>query len=207
MSIEKKYNLIWNEVISLEQAWNIFKGLFCTSKEITDKVNKKLPDSAQPLYRILLHDIIGSIGRLNDPAEQRKNKNASLEQLLNIASEITTRDVCGPVKAEGKYKEVKDKYNTFKEEAKIFLPYRNKLLSHLDQKHALSPDDEVVPRIKTDSIYKVISAIEALMHAFEAYYIHGLDELSHHEMDFIPPKSDGSHKEIDIVILLRKTDI
>ena len=210
MSIEKKYDLIWNEVVNLSKTWSKFKRLFCTSQEIVDKLNKVDPDFAQQIHRNFLYGIIGAICRLNDPAKQGKNKNASLEQLLNHAREITVSDTCDPVKAEDKYKDIEEKHNKVKKKTKIFLPYRNKQVSHLDQEYLLSSDNEEKKeedRISIEVIDNTVSAIQELIHTFDAYYIYGDDSVSDLVMEFESPEWDNSPEEMDIVDWLLKTEI
>jgi hypothetical protein len=159
-SIKEIFNELKNQVIWVHTKWENYRQLFGT----TDKRLKLLSECAHTFFLIthnaLIVDVLVSLSRLTDPAEDaRGNKNLSFEQLKKQVEDDGDRELAsrlGQILGE-----LKEKFAGIRTR-------RNKLLAHYDLNIALKKVKLDNTSVKT--IEEVLALAGDYMNAIEGHY-------------------------------------
>ena len=158
ISVDEETQLIFSaldkQIIEFYHRWKIYEQLFGSGQENIDLLNKSGSNVFFLFQKMVLDDIFLILSRITDPAQQGKNENASLYNLVNrIENQIPNSYDLKLRKQLGELKKV----------CQNITVHRRKRLAHADINHALKATAEWLPPVTFGEIEDALSRVRKLM--------------------------------------------
>lgn len=181
-TVRPLYDILYEEVLWLHVKWKILTQLHPYDNEQAELLNQTAFMFFFVTRKVLLNDILVSIGRLLDPAKDRNFENASFDQLVtwlevNNYPELST--------CLGK------KLFDIKCKAEHLKAFRNKKIAHLDLYLAIEDEAKTVimPRVQKEEIDIIIKSVQDFMNTFVQHF-------DNYEVRFQDTTIDGDGKAL-----------
>lgn len=156
-TLSKSFKKLWQDVVNLHAKWNLFQQLYGEQESVA-VLKETAPWAFRTFQLVLLDDILLSICRLTDPAQQGGNTNLTLAQLI---------DCIDPDK-HGEFKQkVSEAYSLMADSFTFARGHRNRRIAHTDLATYNQP--KPLPDIDHQKIAKAIEDITTVMSMVELH--------------------------------------
>jgi AbiU2 len=146
-------NRIWDELVSLCDAWAQYQYLYVESQERVEMLNATARWFFGLTQRLLIREVILSIARLTDPVRTGRFDNLVLESLL-----------ADPM-LEGRPEfiaDLRERISLVRIAATSIRKHRDKRIAHLDHATAIGNADTVLPGLPRADVQAVITGMGAI---------------------------------------------
>lgn len=154
-----KYAEIQDRICQAYVIHNYYDQLFTGDEEHFRILNNSGSNFFYFTQKIYIEYLVLCISRLLEPSSQGKNKNLTLEMLVDLAKAENLTDLSS---------ELEDKIEVAKNKSKEIRKYRNRVVSHEDLGTALAT--RAFPSMELSSIRKSLDAIADIANTFERAY-------------------------------------
>jgi hypothetical protein len=149
---------LWNELVALADLWTQFQHLFAGSKERVDVLNACASWFFGLTQRLFLKEILLSISRLTDPAEQRGHRNLTIRILLEDPELAGSPEV---------RIELEEEITRLAAACKEIREHRRKYIAHLDYAVALDDENTLLPGLAREHVSE---AVESLLRIYNLHH-------------------------------------
>ena len=149
-----------DKMFMLQAIWKVYRQLFGTSEARVDLLSKFVPDGAGLIQRTLVDSVILAACRLCDPPGMRRNKNLTLQRLVDSLD--PKPDSKQKAYFNSQLASIKNLVNTLRK-------HRHKRLAHSDLKIAMAKM-ELLPGVSRQAVEDVLRAIRELLNTINLSY-------------------------------------
>ena len=155
------YFHLWNDIIGLNNRWDIYSLLFRKSDKRIALLNETADLFFKTLWHSLFEDVVLQLARLTDPPRTGKHKNGQENLTVKLLPDLVLEEFKAEV--ELLVRDVIDK-------ASFARAWRNKALAHSDLKHKIDPDANPLPGITYSQVDKALESLSELMNGIDLHY-------------------------------------
>ena len=152
--VARIYGYLAGEILRTRTKWTYFRQLFMDSSARTGYLGGAGANFFREVQNILIYDLILSVARLTDPAEQGKNSNLTLLQLVAV-----TKRTADPTFSE----ELRSEYLGVESTVASLRAFRMKKVAHFDLPTIVSPETQVTPGLLIRDIRVSVESIESFL--------------------------------------------
>jgi hypothetical protein len=180
---------LYEEVVWLHARWIIFRQLYGTSAKRIELLDKSAPVLFFILQNVLGDEIQLSLSKLADPAKTGKNRNLTLETLLDEIKAASPHDIIA---------ELEDDLATFRHMCGNITLRRNKFIAHFDHDTVIKDQAIAVPGASRKEISEALAVAARFMNRIEARFTDSTT--AYDEFIFFPPGGDAE----DLADIIRR---
>ncbi len=156
--VERAYESLFSEAVSLKHAWSEYQILFNHSNDRLELLSHCARQFFEVVQRTLLREIILAIARLSDPVKNRVQSNLPLRAILADPRVVARDDLrlrLTPIVDE------------FEACAKPFRKHRHKYIAHKDHSVALDANGMLLERLRKSEVTRAVALAESVFQTFE----------------------------------------
>ena len=160
-SLVELWTLFYQEVIWLHARWKIYRQLYTTSEIRVQLLNEAAPVLSSLLQNALGDEVQLGLSKLADPVTNGKNRNLTLETLLNEVEAADGR-ACAA--------ELRDDLAAFRIMCKDITSRRNKYIAHYDRETVLRGQATAEPGASRKEIDEALQVVARFMNRIETRF-------------------------------------
>ncbi|MCX6246853.1 MAG: hypothetical protein NTW10_03880 [Bacteroidetes bacterium] len=155
-----QYNLLYNEIITLQTLYNEFSFLYMGTGKRMKVMNQAAPFFFFILQKVFWEYILLGISRVTDPPKSFAKANITIRSFPELIEDPSLKtDICLKI----------DNIITDSEFCRY---WRNKWISHIDYTYQLSKEDKSGMEATPQKVKKLLRDIQDLMNLVQIHYFH-----------------------------------